>query len=1097
MNFYAFTKGMARPCPDSKVLIKTMKLLIILSTAFLMQVSASTFGQKINLNVRDIPFKTALETIAEQAGVNVVYPDALLGNTKNVRVSFKGLSLTEALDRILEGQPNLAYELKDKTIVLKKSASTYIDKVKNLADALFTADIDARGKVVDSLGLGIPGATVKIIGKPKIVYTNSGGDFIIPGLKGGEMLEISYVGYTTVVLPAKADLGIIRLKASIGKLDEVTVMSYSQTTRRLSTGSTGKVTGDEITKQPVSNAVIALQGRVPGLFITQSAGYAGGNVSVTIRGQNSLTLNSSAPLYIVDGVPFGSGPVEKSIGAFSPQSDFSPLNTINPAEIDNVVVLKDADATAIYGSRGANGVILITTKKGRPGRTNVTADFSQGFGEASNLVKMLGTEEYLNIRRQAFANDNITPTAANAPDLVLFDQNAFTNFPQLLIGNTSKQTNAGLAISGGDAFTQFTLGGTFRRESTVYYDRSDDKATQLRLSLQHKSRNSKFATTATVSYNSDNNQIPIYNMNLTNYGLPPNYPLYTPTGALYWGPGYTNPLAAFNTYNNLKSTNLNAAATLRYTILPGLDIKANGGYNLIDVKGNMVTPVSATNPSFNSLPQITSNNNYIRTYIAEPQVTYGFDTGKGKLNLIAGGTWQQVETVQPFWILGNYTNPQLATSLNQVNILAKNSDYADFRYTSVYGRAEYNLNNKYLVSANIRRDGSTKFGANNRFGNFGSAALGWIFSKEKLISDNLKWLSYGKLRASYGTVGNDKIRDYEYQSNYSGSSTYGPSTTLTPARVANPYLKWEETKKLDIALEMGFLKDRILFTAAYYRNRSTNLLQSVPLAAQTGFSQYTSNFDATVQNRGLELELNTINIEKGGFRWTSSFNITFPENKLVSYPGLLTSTNNNTYVVGQSLNLRTVYQSTGIVNGIATVADLNGDGVITGGIFENGKGDQHVYGNNDPKYYGGFNNTFTYKGFELDIFLTGISRTATRGDLNFGTYPGFGYNLPVTLADVGLKYSTNTASAAGSKYNLFTGSDTAVESASFIRLRNVSLSYSVPASFSKKIGMSSLQVYVRGQNLITFTNYKGLDPETLTTQIPPLKMFTTGIRATF
>lgn len=1091
-KIYTRNFGMANRLYRKIMLI--MRLTTVILIASLLQVSASTFGQRITLKQQNGSLKSALREITKQTGYGFYYDGKVIADDQKVSISVSNVEFAAALNRLLSGL-NLTYQIDGKIVAIKKKDDP------SLFEKLIArfADIDVRGRVLDSLSAPLQGASVRVKRTGKVVNTNANGEFYLPGIGESDVLQVSYIGYVLKEVPVGKEQMVIRLLPSTARLDEVMVMAYSNTTRRLSTGSSSKVKGTEITKQPVSNPIIAMQGRVPGLFITQNAGYAGANVSVNIRGRNSINPlpGSSSPLYIVDGVPFGSDPVEKTIGGFSAALDFSPLNTINPADIESIDVLKDADATAIYGSRGANGVILITTKKGRAGRTDLTADFSQGFGEANNLVEMLGTKEYLDIRRQAFANDNITPTAANAPDLVSWDQNAYTNFPELLIGNTSHQTNAGISLSGGSAYTQFTLGGTFRKESTVYYSSSDDQATQLRLSVQHKSTDSRFATSASVSYNMDNNKIPGYNLNLTNYGLPPNYPLYNTDGSLYFGPGYNNPLAPFNASTNMKSANLNATASLRYTILPGLDIKANGGYNLIDVKGTIISPTTASNPAFNSPSLVTMNNNYIRTYLAEPQLTYQLSAGKGKLNLIAGGTWQQTETVQPFWIIGIFTNEALVSSLSATNILGKSSGYSDFRYTSVFGRAEYNWNDKYLVSANIRRDGSSKFGTNYRFGTFGSAALGWIFSKEDFVTQNLPWLSFGKLRASYGTVGNDKITDYNYQSNYSAGSAYGPLVTLNPSRIANPYLKWEQTKKFDLALDLGFLNDKILFTAAYYRNRTTDLLGNVPLPGQAGFDSYTANFDATVQNQGAEFELNTVNIDKGKFKWISSLNLTIPQNKLVSFPGLMISTYNNQYVVGESLNLRTVFQSAGMVNGIATVADVNGDGVITSGINANGKGDYIVFGDNDPKYYGGLNNTFTYKGFQLDVFFQGISRTATRGDLNFGTYPGTGFNLPRSMANTGLKYSSNTATAAGSKYFYFTNSDSSVESATFLRLRNVSLAYTVPAAFSKKIGMSSLQLYARAQNLLTFTGYKGLDPETLSTQVPPLKMFIAGFRTTF
>lgn len=1070
-----------------------MRLTSVLFLASLLQVSAATYGQRITINRENAPLKSLFKEIRRQSGYDFFYDARIIppGIKRSIQVT--DVPVGQALNTLLSGLP-LTYEIKDRLVIIirKEEPSLPGNMTASLA-------IDVRGRVLDSLSAPLQGASVRVRRTGKAVITNANGEFYLPGLEKSDVLQVTFIGYLLKEVPVDTEQMLIKLQPGTTRLDEVMVMAYSKTSRRLSTGSSGKVSGGDITKQPVSNPIIALQGRVPGLFITQSAGYAGANVTVNIRGRNSMNPlpGSSSPLYIVDGVPFGSDPVEKSIGGFSAALDFSPLNTINPAEIESIDVLKDADATAIYGSRGANGVILITTKKGRAGGTDFTVDVSQGFGEAGNLVEMLGTKEYLEIRKQAFANDNIIPNAANAPDLVSWDPNAYTDFPGLLIGNTSHQTNARVSVSGGNMYTQFTLGGTYRKESTVYYSKSEDKAVQLRMSVQHKSADSRFATSASVSYNTDNNKIPGYNLSLVNYGLPPNYPLHNADGSLYFGPGYNNPLAPFNSSTNLKSANLNATASLRYTILPGLDIKANGGYNLIDVKGTIINPTTASNPAFNSPSLVTMNNNYIRTYLAEPQVTYEMSAGKGRLNLIAGGTWQQTETVQPFWIIGIYTNEKLVNSLNATDVLGKSSGYADYRYASLFGRAEYNWNDKYLFSANIRRDGSSKFGANHRFGTFGSAAMGWIFSKEDFVTQNLPWLSFGKLRASYGTVGNDKIRDYEYQSNYLAGASYGPLITLSHDRIANPYLKWEQTKKFDVALDLGFINDRILFTAGYYRNRTTDVLGEVPLPAQAGKNSYTANFDAVVQNQGVELELNTVNIGNRQFKWTSSFNITIPENKLVSFPGLMTSTYNNQYVIGESLNLRTIFRSTGIVDGIATVADVNGDGVITTGINANGKGDYIVYGNNDAKFYGGLNNTFTYKGFQLDVFFQGISRTAVRGDLNFGTYPGTGYNLPKSLVNTGLKYSSNTSTAAGSKFFYFTNSDLAIESAAFLRLRNVSLAWNVPAAFLKKVKMSSLQVYARGQNLLTITGYKGLDPETLTNQVPPLKMLIAGFRTTF
>jgi TonB-linked SusC/RagA family outer membrane protein len=1097
--YIILTKKIWTPTRFIAKLLLIMRLTTFILIVGILQVSAAGFAQKITLNEKNTPLAKVFEKISAQSGLDFLAPASILKGSKPVSLSVNNLELKEVLQKLFAGS-QFEYKIAEKSIVISRKQPSFLEKLKENIDDVFQTRIDVRGRVLDSLGGPLQGASIRVKRTGKVVNSNATGEFTIPGLEEIDVLQVSYIGYKIQEVKVTTEPMKIWLKASNEKLDEVMVIGYGNTTRRLSTGSTGKVSGEDITKQPVSNPILAMEGRVPGLFITQNAGFSGANVSVVIRGQNSLDFNNAAPLYIIDGVPFESKPIAETSRAktFSAVGSFSPLNSINPADILSIDVLKDADATAIYGSRGANGVILITTRKGDTGDTQVSFNISHGFGKITNNIELLTTQEYLKLRQQAFDNDHVVATAANAPELKVWDQNAYTNFPDLLIGKTAQQTTAGLSISGGNAYNKFLFGGNLRKESTVFNSKTADKAAQFRMSAQHKSSNNRFTADVAVFYNLDNNTIPNYGLSLTNYGMPPNYPIYKADGTLNWEAGFTNPLAGFNNMKSLKTSNLNANTTLQYNILPGLDLKAMGGYNLINVEGSEINPASAQNPAFDPFPLIFQYTNYVRTYIAEPQLTYKIASGKNKINLLLGGTWQQTETVQPYFIVATFNDIKLVNSLGAQDFLSKSSDYSDYRYASVFGRAEYSWDGRFLLSANIRRDGSSRFGTNNRFGTFGSIAGAWIFSQENFIREQLPWLSFGKLRASYGTIGNDKIAEYAYQANYGASIDYGASTTLAPRRIANPYLQWEKTKKMDIAAEFGFLKDRILFSATYYRGRVSNLLGDISLPDQTGFASYIANLDALIQNKGFEFELNTINMAGDDFRWTSSFNLTIPENKLLKFPDLANSSSYaNRYVEGESLNLRTVYRSEGIVDGIARAKDMNGDGVVSEGIFANGKGDQIVYGSNDPKLYGGFNNSFKYKRFQLDVFFQGIKRTATRGDLNFSAYPGLSYNIPKSMLGVGLKPSYTYGTPATDAYSFFTGSDMAVEDASFIRLKNVALSYNVPSSFTKKLGMSSLRIFTQGQNLLTITNYKGLDPETLSTQVPPLKMFTAGISATF
>ncbi|MCC8426388.1 SusC/RagA family TonB-linked outer membrane protein [Mucilaginibacter sp. UR6-11] len=1080
----------------SKILL-TMKLTTLILLIAILQVSATSFAQKITLSEKNAPLVDVFNHIRLQTGYDFLVTTTMLSNIKPVTIRVKNAELADVLKQLFKDQ-QYDYKIDNRSVIISPKQPSLLEKLIAAIKA-----INVMGKVVDEKGSPIVGATVRIKDDGKVTTTDVNGNFYLQNVGVQSVVVISSIGYLTKELNVKPDMGIITLEASISKLDQVMVIAYGTTTQRLSTGAISHVKGEELDQQPISNPILGLEGRVPGAFITQTAGYAGAQFNILVRGQNSFagsTNNFAAPLYIVDGVPFGGGPVEQSVGGFGVLVALSPLNTIDPTQIESIDVLKDADATAIYGSRGANGVVLITTKKGKPGNTKVSVDVSSGYGEVTNLVKLLNTDQYLAVRRQAFANDNVTPTTVNAPELTLWDQHAYTNFPKLLLGNKQHQSKATFSLSGGDLFTQFILGGNYRHESSVLPTNTADDAVQFHLSAQHRSHDNKFGVTTSVSYNIDNNSLPSYSLNVGNYNLPPNYPLYNKDGSLYFGTSFSSPLAGLNTIYNLKSNNLISNISLHYMVIPGLDLKVNAGYNYDNVYSSTIQPASANNPLNNFSPTSTLGNNYIKTYIVEPQINYTHTWGKGKLTALVGGTWQETQYVQPYYLLGSFTNIQLANSLAALTLLIKTSGYTDYKYDSGFGRLEYEWDGKYLFSGNIRRDGSSRFGSEHPFGTFGSAAAAWIFSREDLVKNKTPWLSFGKLKASYGSVGNDKtLQDYAYLSTYQASTAYGPISSLSPAGILNPYLQWEQTTKLDVAVDLGFINNRIFLSAAYYRNRTSHLLANTAIPLQTGFGSYSSNLPdgAVVQNTGLELELSTVNIKSKGFTWNTSFNFTLPENKLLSFPGILTSTYANTYVVGQSLNLVTGYHSTGVVNGIATAQDVNGDGVLTSGYSATGKSDYIILGNADPKFYGGLDNTFSYKGLQLDFLFQFVKRKATRGDLNFSSYPGLNYNLPESRLDVPLKYSSAFGTPATNAYGYYVGSDAVFEDASFIRLKNVSLAYNFPAVWAKNLKMASFQVYVHAQNLLTITKYKGIDPETLAGTIPTLRMMVAGIKTTF
>ncbi|TSJ36423.1 SusC/RagA family TonB-linked outer membrane protein [Mucilaginibacter corticis] len=1098
INLRAKTPGKQRRFTSKLFLVmKITTFLIIIAS---LQVSAAAFSQQITLSEKNAPIAVVLNKIQEQSGYQFFYNSKALSEAGKVTVRVNNVSVQEALDLLFKDQP-FTYAVEHNTIVVKAREPSIVQQIAGL----LKLNTEISGMVTDSLRQPLIGATVNLAGPQNYhTSTDSRGVFRFPSLPPGDyQIVITYVGYQPLDRSIKVSDTKLKLlfimRMSTGKLDEILVTGYNSTTRRLSTGAISKVSGAQIEQQPVSDPILGLEGRVPGLFITQTAGNPGATLNVVIRGQNSLSaLSQSPPLYIIDGIPFASGPVENAIGGHGIQG-FNPLNTINPSDIESIDVLKDADATAIYGSRGANGVIVITTKKGKMGDTKVNLELSDGFGEATHLVPMATTAQYLALRRQAFANDNVTPTAVNAPDLFTYSQNAYTDYGHLLIGNTSHQRNAAVSVSGGDAFTQFLFGANLRHESTIFDAANANNAEQFHLNLQHKSHDSKFSAGINVSYNLDHNSLPAFSLTANNYSLPPNYPLYNSDGSLYFGTGYTNPLAGFNANFDVKSNNLIANANIRYTIIPGLDLSVNAGYNLDNVYSSDITPSNANNPAFNYSPSAIFGNNYIKTYIVEPKLNYTYVSGKSRITALIGGTWQETQTVQPYWIYTFYTNPQLVTSLSSAKILFGSSGYSDYRYDSGYGRLEYAWNDEFLASANIRRDGSSRFGADKQFGTFGSGAAAWIFTKENLVKEHLPWLSFGKFKASYGTGGEDgSAVDYAYESTYYAGGLYGSSPTINPT-LGNNLLQWELTKKLDIAMDLGFFQDRILFSIAAYRNRTSHLLGSTPLPSQTGFVSLNANLPdgAVVQNKGLEMELTTNNIKKKDFSWTTAVNFTLPQNKLLSFPDLLSSTYVNNYVVGKSLNSIYVYHFTGFKNGLATVQQANPANGPVQGIAANGKGDWIIAGNTDPRFYGGFNNMISFKGFQLDILFQAVSRKAPRSDTYFSAVPGMGYNVPKAILNLPFKATTSYGNAASNAYFNYIGSDAAVEDASFVRLKNVSLAYNFPASITGPLKLSGLQVYVHAQNLLTFTKFQGLDPETLSNGLPTVRMILAGLKTTF
>lgn len=1078
--------------------------------------ASDTKGQSISntevvLGLNHESVFSAIEKIQKQTPFIFIYRNTDLKELKEINIPVQKRTVQELLDVLFNSKRFKITQLNNRILI-----SSIKPEVKAVP-----VDIRISGIVVDEDGVPIPGVSIMLKQSNKVsTATDRNGQFGInlPD-EGTKVLLFTCIGYQNAeqVIGSENSYKIV-MKPSVGSLNEVQIIGYGTTTRKTSTGSVASITAKEIEKQPVGNPLAALSGRMSGVLIAQNNGVPGGAIQVQIRGQNSLS-SGGIPLYVIDGVPFtnfnGGQPATDNLNAFGTSGasgGISPFSMINPSDIERIDILKDADATSIYGSRAANGVVLITTKKGKPGKVKVGLNFNSGFTELNRLIPTLDLQQFLALRTEAFKNDGVTPNSSNAPDLTIWDQNNSTDFQKMFIGNRGHINEIQGSMSGGNEQTRFFFNSAYRKESTVFLGDNSDKRFSSRLNLDHSSLNKKFTASFSVSYSNDNTNIPTTDVSSV-YNLPPNLPLYDASGKLFWSTNFTNPLASLLKRYSGVTNNLIANANLKYTILPGLTVKSNFGYTNTRLDQTATNPASSQNPANNPTSSAVFSNLNAQNWIIEPTLDYVRTIGDGTLTALIGASYQQ-NTSNGLYLSGtNYSNEALLGTLGAAGTTTVTyNNIVKYKYDALFAKLNYNWQEKYLFNATFRRDGSSRFGPKDRFGNFGAIGAGWIFSNEEFVKDNLSFLSFGKLRGSYGTTGNDQIPNYLYLPLYSSSTAYLGNAATNVAVLPNEFIQWETTKKLEFAIDLGFLKDRISFTANYYRNRSSDQITSNALASQSGYNSYTLNLPATIQNKGLELELNTSNVLTKDFSWKTSANFTFTDNKITDFPDLEKSFYASTYVVGESVNLIRLYHYLGVnpANGTATFEDRDGNGIIN-------SNDRYIADLGTP-FFGGFNNTFTYKNFELGIFFQFNHRFGVTQILN--TRPGtlvnqndywLGRWTPAN-PNSNIPGATATAgSAIYTSYNNYTSSDAVYGDASYLKLRSVNLSYTLPAEWLKHIKMSSCSVFVQGQNLYTWSKNKyildtettvpggppGLGTGTLSQVLPPLRTIVFGVNCSF
>lgn len=943
---------------------------------------------------------------------------------------------------------------------------------------------------------GLPGVTIKIKGTDRGTVTDIEGRYTLPIQSGDETLIFSSVGMTTqeVSIGGRTTIDIV-LVFSSEQLNEVIVVGYGTQKRAAITSSISTLDNEVIENVPAAYSFEeALQGQLSGVNITTSSATPGAAINVNIRGVTSIGA-SSQPLYVVDGIPM----VARNNSALNANiQPINPMADINPNDIESVTVLKDAASAAIYGSRGANGVILITTKKGQVGKTKFNVGYYTGISEIANTPELMNSRQWLEFLNVAAENDglgenywNTRIADPNDPDLQTF--NAYDE-----IFRTGITHNFDFNARGGDAKTKFYISGNFFDQEGIQIGQGFRRFSG-RINLDHQV-NDKLGFGASVMASRTDHDRTIsegdeYGVVINAQAWDPTAPLRTANG------GYTdpfdfngwwaleNPTFIADQYVNEGITErILASAYVTYDILDNLTFKSTFSTDVGSFREESFVPAGGNQTDIGEGIYATYNES---TFLNENTLTYQASIGNDhNFNILGGFTLQ--ETIADFSdIQGTGFPSNTITSVNTAANTEGTANATNFGFQSIIGRLNYDYKGKYLFSATLRVDGSSRFGANNRFGTFPSVSAGWVVSEEDFLRDglNLVKISSLKIRGSYGSNGNAEIGNFTWRGAYNLTSPYNGSGGTAPSVLENPDLSWETTTQLNVGIDIGFLSNRLNLTADYFNKNTEDLLLDADVPGSLGFGTISSNF-GEINNEGFELSLGFDVFPQSDFKWNVNMNYTRVQNEVIDVVnnGQIVSRN---FVIeeGKPLSQLFLIKFLGVdpLNGDAVFEDFNGDGLIN-------LDDRQAVGSGIPTDFAGLTNTFNYKNLTLSIFLqysggNKIFNQSRHSYENFGSLrDGIPYgNQSIESLDYWRQPGDVTRIPRPSlaepdnpdaQWQRF--STQYLEDGEFLRLKNVKISYRIPTSILERLKLGSVELYAQGRNLITWTNYLGFDPEVST-----------------
>ena len=1054
--------------------------IFLIMLGLMQSLAGSSYSQNARLDLKmNASLEAILGTIEDQTDFHFFYRSEEIDTKQKLDVDIRNSTVFEILDNMLP-KANLSYQVFDKYIAISPSG----DHSAAVSGPSGGQQQKVTGKVTDPSGAPLPGVTVIVKGTTLGAVTDVNGHYMLANIKGDAILVFSFVGMRT--LEAAVDnrmiLDVVLEEESIG-IEEVVAVGYGTMRKSDLTGSITSVSSEELAAFPSLGITQAIQGRASGVQITVKNGEPGADTRVRVRGGTSLNAGSD-PLYVVDGFAGGAVPP--------------------PEDIESIEILKDASATAIYGSRGANGVILITTKSGKKGDTMIEFHSSYSFDQISKKIDVLNAAEFAEYINEVYANSG-NPTIPY-PNPQSYGEGTDWQDQVFRQGNLQ---NYKLSASGGKENLKFYT-------SVNYYDQkgivlnSDYKRYSGMSNLDFEAGKKLKIGTKMFFQRTSQNGVKSQESSggSTNTGVVSGSLIFEPVAGIYQEDGsYTisaigdpkdNPYAVATEYvNEAVNDQFQGNGYVDWSILKGLAFKTTFGVKINNHRTGTYSPTTLIAGS--NVGGDADINAVKRTSIlSENYLSYQKDFGSDhRINLMAGYSYQSYRDES--WRASNnefITDSYLYWNLDAgADYQQATSDLTEWEMLSYYGRANYNYKDKYLLTFTGRYDGSSRFGENNKWAFFPSGAFAWNVKQEPFL-ESFDQLSHLKLRTSYGVTGNTEIGIYQSLANFAATSAVINEETVNavrPSTVANSDLSWESTKQTDIGLDFGFWDERVIFTADYYYKKTEDLLYEVPLPEYSGYGGSLRNI-GSMENRGFELGLSTVNIEKNAFQWTSDFNISFNQNNVLSLPrGDEIYSRRPGHIIGDATHILRegspagsfygyIYDGVNKEDGSPVYRDIAGRDGDNNLVNEpDGKvdsDDRTIIGNPHPDFIFGLNNSLKYKNFDLNFFFQGVvgndMLNFTRMELEWVNGKG---NQMTTVLNRWTPTNTDTdIPKASGTYSSIT-STRWVEDGSYIRLRNISLGYNMPAEIIKKAGIEQLRLYVSAQNLWTITRYTGYNPD--------------------